>query len=919
MEKQSFLIVSVLLSLLGTIASAQSLPEIDNQAQPKADIQLDAEVVAHVNIFDAVIKSQKDNQFTVEFILANGEGAQADVQNRIRLIEKDKDGLMNIVDEKIYDQVIILGDNSETRQKIEYAAPEYLKGEFELWVEAGNSRGFLLGIASLGKVSLKGTGSSISVIPDSCQVNISGDEEKYHLNQGVDIAPEEELFLRCELFNDLDQTVNLSSSLATRHRSSFGQPAKGVGLEKQAIVLGGKEKKLVSWKIPKPEIPQAYDCVVTITNDLGKVVTGPIVAHYVLRGESATITSFQLDKNSYLKGEISKILLLWSASADNFPQSRGGGTQIAGPTFDLTIRDGSGKNCVQPIIKKPLDLSDNTVRLALPVILDCPDPKVAVSVTNKDGKILDERVLSFGEKKKEEEKKVSGKTVEKGLSLMDKIVLGSFGLFLAILLGMIFFRYRKRRVPLAMLGLFFLSALFLAGEKEAKAESWTVYNGGGGYTEFTVNLNKRSYASGETISVSGSSHTAICRNEATVRAYADGRYLLGLNIADGVGGFSTYHYYASGSTTTTASSGCGSGNVRVNMYFNHNAGGWVYASATGYIGYGLPSCRVNGACGTSNNNSFASAPISSLCSAGTATAMSGNGDNASPWQWRCSGIGGGSDSGICSAYRFPTLTFTADPAAINEGESSVLSWTADNAQTCTASSSWSGSKNNSGGTESFSPVSASVPWTYGLSCANAIGGTVGPVNQTVTVFGNPTVNLSAVPASITVNDSTNSTHQRFLLSWSTTNVPVGNNCQVATIVGMTNAGTLPFNWSSPDLKIVNVGGSGSQSIEPNGVGAFVYGIQCKNSNPIPRWTSAATVVVGVDCPSGQRVFGGICRSCSKTSCTKSCGGGVQVETCEVSVAECVSVAGYVWNDGKCQKTESCNEQPCGGSWREVTN
>jgi parallel beta-helix repeat protein len=68
--------------------------------------------------------------------------------------------------------------------------------------------------------------------------------------------------------------------------------------------------------------------------------------------------------------------------------------------------------------------------------------------------------------------------------------------------------------------------------------------------------------------------------------------------------------------------------------------------------------RVNGACGSSNGGTFSSAPTTNLCSAGTASAVSGNG----PWTWSCAGSNGGSTA-QCSANRAQSssVTITAPP------------------------------------------------------------------------------------------------------------------------------------------------------------------------------------------------------------------------------------------------------------------
>lgn len=62
---------------------------------------------------------------------------------------------------------------------------------------------------------------------------------------------------------------------------------------------------------------------------------------------------------------------------------------------------------------------------------------------------------------------------------------------------------------------------------------------------------------------------------------------------------------------------------------------------------------VNGKCGSSNNMPTASAPVSGLCSAGTASAVAGSG----PWTWSCNGSGGGSKSNCTAPTPPPPPSF----------------------------------------------------------------------------------------------------------------------------------------------------------------------------------------------------------------------------------------------------------------------
>jgi YVTN family beta-propeller protein len=71
--------------------------------------------------------------------------------------------------------------------------------------------------------------------------------------------------------------------------------------------------------------------------------------------------------------------------------------------------------------------------------------------------------------------------------------------------------------------------------------------------------------------------------------------------------------------------------------------GWHPVAFGQFIGPS-PAGTVNAVCGSSNGGTFASAPTTNLCSAGTPTTVTGNG----PWNWTCQGENGGTNAS-CSA------------------------------------------------------------------------------------------------------------------------------------------------------------------------------------------------------------------------------------------------------------------------------
>jgi hypothetical protein len=140
------------------------------------------------------------------------------------------------------------------------------------------------------------------------------------------------------------------------------------------------------------------------------------------------------------------------------------------------------------------------------------------------------------------------------------------------------------------------------------------------------------------------------------------------------------------------------------------------------------------------------------------------------------------------------VALTASPTTIQEGQSSVLTWTGTDVDTCTASGAWSGSRPTSGSLQ----VSPSATATYDLECTGS-GGTVND-SVTVTVIPAPTVSFQATPASIRRGESAT-------LSWSSTG---------ATTCSASGAwyGTKATSGSSP----VQPGGKMSYSLTCTGSG-----------------------------------------------------------------------------------------------------
>jgi len=116
----------------------------------------------------------------------------------------------------------------------------------------------------------------------------------------------------------------------------------------------------------------------------------------------------------------------------------------------------------------------------------------------------------------------------------------------------------------------------------------------------------------------------------------------------------------------------------------------------------------------------------------------------STYNLSCTGLGGTAEDTVSVTIDATTVTvnLTADPTSISLSGSTTLSWESSNADSCTASGDWSGSKDVSG-SETINALTADSQFI--LSCSDANGSVSDSVDVTITLSGNGTALLSWTP------------------------------------------------------------------------------------------------------------------------------------------------------------------------------
>lgn len=492
--KQLFIgFVALAFLLVGTNASAQE----------------SAMVVAKVRVQNCH-SSQAGDQLTISCDFVNaGDTTQADVRYAVQLVAGEGEA-QSTATQQVYPEVLTLGAGQKIPKTISYTIPGYVNGEVQVWVIARNSEGLPLSSAKAGAIAH--TAMSGYAMLSACYLTLSRDTSNTHytLRQGVDIAATESLTAYCQAKNLGDTPLNLSVAFDTHRRNIFGEVVQAEEVTNNPVVLEPSQAKEISFTLPHPKEPQAYDTVVTLEAN-GTPVSNSVAMHYVIQGASATIQNISIDRNAYNQGDTAQVTAFWTPSADSFPGSRAGGTNAQAKSMVATLMN-QGEMCGEATQDVTSNVSPQ-VTLSVPLQQDCSNPSVTVKILDANGKVLAEKTVNLTPTKGEMDK-------SQPVSLLDRIL--NNPLIIAVLIallpligfGIYWWRNRQQSpwppAPPSTGGssstfsvflLFFaFGVAFLLGTPTAQADTFTV----GAYT-FTATLEDEDYvfAPGETMVTTG--------------------------------------------------------------------------------------------------------------------------------------------------------------------------------------------------------------------------------------------------------------------------------------------------------------------------------------------------------------------------------------------------------------------------------
>lgn len=346
-------------------------------------------VLATVNPGEAKIISQNENKLKISFVLTNRERIQPGIKYAVELYKIDAQGMKTLITSEVYPESLTLAENSTFSKEIEYDAPQFLNGIYQVQLTFKNEKGLRFGFSNAGDATFSGTGKSVEIEPASCGLKIepSSDAKIYSPMQGVDISKDEKLIATCTLKNNSASSFSATPQVTIYARDIFGKQLSQTKVEK--LDFSNSQEQNVSWEIPIVSKPQAYDAEYVLLDAGGKEISNEMIFHFVLQGLSATVQNVRFDKESYLKGETANIIVNWNASADFFRGARGAGSSAPEELFQISIANEKGKVCADPIKFSIDPKKESSKDLSVAIEDDCVGPQGAVVVANSNGNELD--------------------------------------------------------------------------------------------------------------------------------------------------------------------------------------------------------------------------------------------------------------------------------------------------------------------------------------------------------------------------------------------------------------------------------------------------------------------------------------------------------------------------------------------------
>lgn len=254
------------------------------------------------------------------------------------------------------------------------------------------------------KVALKGENKFLNIDLSSCKLIL--DKKEFTSQSGIPLYPGEPLKISCKVSNPDSSSVAITPVLRTKESSLFYSPqAPFSEITGKTLNFKPKESANVTLEFSGiPQKPQIYEAGLKFENEKGEQVSGYAIFRWLIKGAATTITSFELDKDVYKKGDIAKADVKFTVAPDMYfmyypqftPTSlkddffRVQGTILKNLFLAINLKSGeeecaSAKPYFQDL--EPSANNDYSKTVEITLEKNCRDPKAEI-VLSQDNQIL---------------------------------------------------------------------------------------------------------------------------------------------------------------------------------------------------------------------------------------------------------------------------------------------------------------------------------------------------------------------------------------------------------------------------------------------------------------------------------------------------------------------------------------------------
>lgn len=332
-------------------------------------------VVADLDVRNVSLVSQEKNDLKIAFEIINNKGTQGDIRYAVELSKSDQDG-RKMIDRKVFDEAISLGEGEVVRREVGYAAPSDLAGEFDVLVRVKNGKGLSLGTGMIRKVILSGDGRSIAIDRESCLVAVSGEAKSRKLSEALSIDPNQKMTIQCSGKSAFEGSVSATARIKTYQYSVFGSPAgEGEGV---AVDFAKGKGQTFKTELQGQSKAGGYEATLALFGQDGKQVSNALNFRFSVSGAGAMILNALSNKDSYASGETAELSLFWTKSG-----------KISKLFAEASLVSGQAR-CAEPVKKEIGSGKQGGMEtFALNVSSDCPGGKAVFVLTDESGRVLD--------------------------------------------------------------------------------------------------------------------------------------------------------------------------------------------------------------------------------------------------------------------------------------------------------------------------------------------------------------------------------------------------------------------------------------------------------------------------------------------------------------------------------------------------